>query len=188
MIKLEYNLVNLKKAEKLAVFDLDGTLYKCNSHIEILNLKYNTTIFDSKSLNAFGLVFKKTYLKLLHSLYKKIPIDFIEKFNPGFRESAITLLNEKKKAGFHIIIVSNAPAELIKSAANRLNVDWLQAEIGSKHEVVQKNYYFTELFVCTDNISDMSLLDIANERTIFVTNKTKRRFYQRYPQAILLED
>jgi len=179
----------VKKIEvkKLAVFDLDGTLYKCNSHIEVLNQKYKVRIFDSKFTKVFGKIFNKTYLNILHMLYNRIPTDFINEFAPEFRKSALDLLKQKKKDGYHIVIVSNAPKELIKSAAARLNVDWLQAEIGYKNEVIIKNYNYNKLFVCTDNISDMNLLDLAHEKVIYVTKKTKKIFSKKYPQAYILE-
>ena len=39
--------------EKIAVFDLDGTLYKENSHIEILSEFYKTNIYKSLILKIF---------------------------------------------------------------------------------------------------------------------------------------
>lgn len=45
----------LKKCvEKVAVFDLDGTLYHKNSHIEILNYYYNTSFFTSILFRIFS--------------------------------------------------------------------------------------------------------------------------------------
>jgi phosphoserine phosphatase len=187
MIILTKGIFKKNEFSKLAVFDLDGTLYSCNSHIEILNKRYRFRIFDSIVVKAFGKVFNKTYLKILHLLYNKIPKEFVENFTPEFRESALTLLEEKKSEGYHILIVSNAPKELIKTAASRLNVDWLQAEIGFKDMVVLKNYQYNKLFVCTDNLSDISLLNIADERVIYVTKKTKGIFCEKYPQAQILE-
>ena len=37
--------------EKIAVFDLDGTLYEENSHIEILSKFYKTNIYKSLICN-----------------------------------------------------------------------------------------------------------------------------------------
>jgi phosphoserine phosphatase len=171
----------------LAVFDLDGTLYKCNSHIELLNQRYKVKVFDSIIMKAIGKIWKKGYLKLLYKCYEKVPLEYIENFTPEFRKSALEIMEEKKREGYFIVIVSNAPNELIEAASKRLNVDWLQARIGYKKEVVIQNYNFENLFVCTDNLTDINLLDIASERMIYVTKKTKHVFSERYPDAKLME-
>jgi phosphoserine phosphatase len=176
-----------KEVNKLAVFDLDGTLYKCNSHIELLNKYYGLKVFDCIIAKLFGLVFKTTYLKLLNYFYNRIPNNIKDDFTPEFRISAIQILNAKRENGYEIIIVSNAPSELIRSAAKRLNVDWLRADINRKNEVVSTKYRYNQLFVCTDNTSDMNLLDMANERVIYVSKRTRELFTFKYPGAIIME-
>ncbi|WP_158560808.1 HAD family hydrolase [Paenibacillus contaminans] len=173
-------------SQKLAVFDLDGTLYKCNSHIELLNQRYRARIFDSIFLKAFGKVYSRGYMKLLHYFYNRVPIGYIKKFNPEFRESALEFLKEKKREGYCVVIVSNAPKELIEVAAKRLKLKWLRAEIGQKNKVVLENYSFDKLFVCTDNLSDIDLLDIAHERVIYATKRNISVFSDRYPNATIL--
>ena len=176
-----------KRVNKLAVFDMDGTLYTCNSHMELLNQVYGRRIFDSFAMKVYGKLFGKRYLKLLNDTYERVPKEFIEAFKPEFRKSAIKLLEKKQSEGYHIIIVSNAPKELIEGAAKRLSVNWHRAEINGKDKVVLSEYKYDTLFVCTDNISDMNLLDLAGECAIYVTKKTKTIFSQKYPDAEILE-
>lgn len=188
MINLEEYEENLKKHfDKLAIFDLDGTLYACNSHIEFLNQNYHIKIFNSKLMKLLGLIVPRTHLKILYWLYNK-KIKLVDDFMLDFRESAIHILENKREEGFEIVIISNAPKKLIQSAANRLNVNWLRADIGEKDKVLIRNYNYKYLYVCTDNLTDINLLDLADSKTIYITNKTKKIFLKKYPDAQILEE
>jgi hypothetical protein len=175
------------KIENLAVFDLDGTLYECNSHIELLNAKYRVKFFDSIIMKIIGKLFNDIYLKILMYAYNRVPVEYIREFNIEFRASALELLKKAKNDGFHIVIISNAPKELIEAAAQRLNLEWYRAEIGCKNDIVQNKFEYKYLFVCTDNVSDINLLDLADEKYIFVTNKSKSIFCEKYPNAHFME-
>lgn len=83
--------------EKIAVFDLDGTLYEENSHIEILSKFYKTNIYKSLILKIFYKIFPKYTLKILKKQYDLIPSNFKKNFILPFRESALKLLEKKKK-------------------------------------------------------------------------------------------
>lgn len=176
-----------KRRVDLAVFDLDGTLYRCNSHIEILSDYYGLRLFDCFAARVFGRMFGTAYLRLLTYFYNRIPTDRKSAFSPEFRAGAVRLLRKKQEDGFEVVIVSNAPTELIRSAAERLCVDWLRADVNRKNEAVAAHYAYERLFVCTDNVSDANLLDMADERVIYVSGRTKRFFSRRYPDATLLE-
>jgi len=174
-------------ADKLAVFDMDGTLYNFNSHVEILNQWHGKNIYDTFLMKAYKRIFKESYIKMLYRAYSKIPAEYIKKFNPAFRQSALDILAKKRREGYHISIISNAPEKLIENAAVRLNTDWHKAEYMGKDKVVANNYKYNKLFVCTDNLSDINLLDMADERVIYYTEKTKDIFLKRYPDAKMIK-
>lgn len=176
------------KVMNLAVFDLDGTLYKCNSHIEILNAKYKIKFFDSFFMKIVGKLYNSLYIKILTSAYNRIPKAFIRDFRIEFRKSALELFRKAQSDGFHVVIVSNAPKELIESAAMRLNTEWYRTEIGYKSHLIQSKFEYKNLLVCTDNVSDMNLLDIADQKYIFITKRTKKIFCEEYPSAHFMED
>lgn len=181
------NKCNKVDIDNLAIFDLDGTLYYSNSHIEFLNYKYKYKVFNSKVMKLFGVITPKIYLRILFWFYDRALSESTNEFILEFRKSAIQLLKRKKEEGYKIVIISNAPKELIEAAAKSLDVDWLKAEIGEKDKILLNNYKYKNLYVCTDNISDMNLLDIADSKTIYITNKTQKRFIERYPDAQILE-
>ncbi|WP_373076707.1 HAD family hydrolase [Fusobacterium mortiferum] len=159
---------------KVAIFDLDGTLYLKNSHIEILTEYYNTKFYKSIFFKIFYYIFPNKAQNLLNNRYNKIPDIYKKNFILPFRKSALCLFGELKNKGYEIIIISNAPIELIANAAKRLKVDFKRAEIGKKHLELGRNV--DELIVCTDNLTDLELLKKAKYRYIYVNKKTSKFF------------
>lgn len=164
---------------KIAVFDLDGTLWEVNSHYEILNMFYNTKFWTSfvykclcKALPSVGRSIRDLY-------YERISIDFISSVEFPFNVGIIALLEKKREEGFYIEIVSNAPSEIIiKNAAKRLHCDYLKSDIGNKWSTLKNKFDFRELFVCTDNISDLDLVQKADTYFI-IPRKYVKRFYKK---------
>lgn len=154
------------KKEKIAVFDLDDTLYSGNSHFAILNHYYNTKFFTSISARFLGKFFPALHLKVAYYFYHRIPQADKCKFKLPYRIDVLNLFKQKQQAGYHVVIVSNAPQELLKTAADELDAEWLKAGIGGKADCLKNNYVFGTLFVCTDNKTDLDLLNIADEAVI----------------------
>lgn len=173
--------------KKLAVFDLDGTLYSKNSHIEILSKYYNTNYYNTLICKILFKFFPVIMLKYLNYKYERIPLHIKETFLLPFRKSALKLLEEKRSAGYKIKIISNAPYLLIKNAAKILNVEFAKAQICRKSEILLSEKY-DFLFVCTDNITDIDLLEIADEQYIYINEKTKKYFKKYFKKAILLRE
>lgn len=165
--------------ENLAAFDLDGTLWKGNSHYEILNSYFKTNFYKSFLFRLYRHFFKKNAYELICKKYEKIPKDYASSFLLDFNDEIVALLRQKQKEGYFCIIVSNAPLEILISAANSLNVPYLKAPIGRKKEVLDQNYIYKNLFVCTDNIEDIDLVESSNDRKIIYTNANKKFFNSR---------
>ena len=170
---LEVMMAKIKK-EKIAVFDLDDTLYKGNSHFLCLNEFYRTSIFTSILARLLGKFFPIIHLRIVNYFYDKLPYEYKCIFKLPYRNEVIRLFKSKQQDGYQVVIVSNAPIELIKNAADDLQVEWLKAGIGEKSVCLQEKIACQELFVCTDNKTDLDLLNIADEAVI-TCKPNKRR-------------
>ncbi|MBE6091990.1 MAG: hypothetical protein E7201_02245 [Selenomonas ruminantium] len=154
------------KKGKIAVFDLDDTLYAGNSHFAILNQYFNTNIFTSFLARVIGKLFPSLHLKLAYYFYNKIPQEYKKKFKLSYRLDVLDLFKEKQQNGYYIIIISNAPLELLKTAAVNLQVEYMRSGVGEKSSCLKEKFTFKKLFVCTDNVTDLDLLNIADEAVI----------------------
>lgn len=168
---------------KLAVFDLDDTLYIGNSHFEILNTYYSTRFFTSIPVRALGKFFPKMRLKFINLFYKRIPREYRQHFLLPYRQDVLRLFNKKKQFGDRVIIVSNAPIDLLQAAARDLGVEYVSANVGEKAVTVQKMFDFKQLFVCTDNKTDIDLLSISNEAIITCKKKDQAFFCKVLPNV-----
>ena len=164
---------------KIAIFDLDDTLYDGNSHIEWLCYYYNTSFFKSIIFRAIGKVFPLIHDYIIWKLYELVDDYKKTDFSLPFRQPILKLLREKKEEGFFIVVVSNAPTQLLKNAAQILQVDYLRTEVGEKSLIFQNNYQYKELLVCTDNKTDIDLLLLANFAIITCKRKNQRYFEKR---------
>lgn len=152
--------------EKIAVFDLDDTIYLGNSHFLILNQYYNTNIFTSIIARIMGKFFPRIHLNLAYYFYNKIPQEYKNNFRLSYRMDVMELFKEKSKNGYYMIIISNAPNELLQTVARDLGTDWIRSEIGKKALCLKDRFVYKHLFVCTDNTTDLDLLNIADEAVI----------------------
>lgn len=168
--------------DKIAVFDLDDTLYISNSHIEILSRYYDTKFFKSIAFRIIGKFLPTIHLYIMNKLYFRIPDSYKIKFTLPFNRDITALLFEKKREGYKVIIVSNAPTELIKVASKRLGVDYIKADFSQKGKELCRIYSFGKLFVCTDNKTDIDLLKLADEAVVTCKNKHKSYFEKKVPE------
>ena len=169
--------------KKIAVFDLDGTLWKENSHIHIIEQFYRTRWFSSFFMKVFAHFFPKEYLKLLNHYYKKIPLEYIKGYHLPFRKSAVSLFEQYKEKGFFMLIVSNAPEQIVKQAGERLGIGYLRTDAGEKYSVFSSMYKYEYLMVCTDNRTDLDLLEKADEKYIYASEKN-RKFFEKHISGV----
>jgi len=169
----------LRKVEKLAIFDLDDTLYQGNSHFEILNEYYHTRVFTGIFIRALGKLFPAFRLRLINIFYEHIPIEQRQKFLLPYRQDVLQLLCAKQAEGYEAIIVSNAPKDLLLSAAQDLGLQYISARAHEKAKTICNEIKYNHLFVCTDNKTDTDLLNIADEAVITCKNKHKEYFVKK---------
>ena len=168
-----------EKVEKLAIFDLDDTIYDGNSHFALLNHYYNTCIFTSIFMKVIGKICPYFHMKICYWAYNRIPQNIRRNFVLPYRQRIIKLMNEKRHEGYHLVIVSNAPEELLQAASRRLNVLAVGAEFGKKSKVVKERYCYQKVFVCTDNKTDIDLLQLSDEAVITCKRKNREYFLKR---------
>ena len=166
----------MKYAEKIAVFDLDGTLWDKNSHIEILNAYYKTNFFSSFIFRGISHFFRKQMYKFIWYCYRKIPKEFVFQFKLQFNKETLELLKTTMGENYFCLILSNAPYEIVFHAAERLKIPFLQAPQYQKKKILDENYRYSQLFVCTDNIEDLDLLEASNSRKIIFTKHNAKVF------------
>ena len=92
------------------------------------------------------------------------------------KDDFLNILQEKKREEYLILIVSNAPEELLINAAKNLNVEYLSAPPYLKGDVLKLKYSYKYLFVCTDNKSDLDLLLLSDDAVITCKNRHKPFF------------
>ena len=172
-------LIKMQKIENVSVFDLDGTLWKKNSHLEVLNCYFCTHFYTSLIARFLSRFFPVLWQNKIDKKLKEIPENFISMFDIkklDINRDILNLLEEKRKKS-KIVLMSNAPKEIVKNAGKYFNAETLCSGIGEKASVLKKNYVFDNLFVCTDNKSDSDLLEIADESLFINKKKMKSVFY-----------
>lgn len=154
------------EVENISVFDLDGTLWKKNSHIFMLNMYFHTRFYTGLIARIFSRLFPGFWQKIIDRKFAEIPQAFVSDFdlsNFGIDASIKNIFEEKKKNST-VVIVSNAPEGIVQKASSFFGVEGFHAQAGKKLNVLQKHYKYKNLFVCTDNKTDSDLLESADEK------------------------
>lgn len=87
----------MKKVVKLAVFDLDDTIYNGNSHFLLLNNYYKTNFFTSIFIRVLGKISQRGRMVICNKFYDYIPKEIKSKFSLPYRADVLELLRKKKK-------------------------------------------------------------------------------------------
>jgi hypothetical protein len=178
-----------KKFDKIAVFDLDGTLYRDNSHLVLLNRYYKTTIFTSFLMKLIGKISSLYQLQILYFFYDRIPLEYINQMIFDVRGKVYDVFIEKKNEGFLPVIISNAPYALVNFAAKKFMVEyWFSVQDEKKSIILNKNFLYNELFVCTDNITDLDVIKLANSHLICCKRKDQALFCDCLENPVFLEE
>lgn len=167
------------KMTKLCVFDLDGTLWKINSHVAIVQkYKYRSFYRLVQPVEKIAAhVFPCQYQNYLNTSFDKIPRTFIDNYHFYYRIDARQELEKRKSSGEKIIVISNAPPLILDVVARDLKVECLSAKIGEKDKaLIKKNSKWDRLTVVTDNLSDASLLLLADEAIVYTPARRKASF------------
>lgn len=163
--------------KKIIIFDLDGTLWSVNSHIDIIRQYYKHNYLKQFIYKVFGKCFPNIYLHCINHLFEKIPDAYVNKYCPVFRYDALKLLDIAKIEGYEIIIISLAPQRILDNVAKRLKLPVLKGMPGRKSEVLRRYYKNWErLVVVTDNISDCDMVKMSDKAIIYTMPKYIKKF------------
>lgn len=151
------------KQQKIAIFDIDGTIFRKNLQFELINELSWMDVFPRKvrdqivSLYTNWLEHKGTYEQ-----YRAALVDLYEKYIQGCKLSDVerasrgvvnfhqdrtyvfaeSLIKKLKKENYHIIAVSGSPIEIVREYNRRhLHFD---AVFGSVYCLNEKNVYTGE--------------------------------------------
>lgn len=163
----------------ICVFDLDGTLWKNNSHVEIVGNyrygKYYKLLQPMEKIVAH--LCPRYYQKYLDSSILKIPVEFVSQYLFNYRQDAINEMKARKALGEKIIVISNAPCIILESSARYLQVECLYAAVGEKKKaLIDRIHKWDKLTVVTDNLTDADLLSLADEAIIYTPRRRLAKF------------
>jgi hypothetical protein len=152
----------MRTYNSIAVFDLDGTLWVENSHLYILNQYYKTSFFNSIYFKILYKIFPWKMQTYIDRKIAPVPKDFIDGLNYTYNRDVLELLHKKEKECDKVLIITNAPAQIVAFASSKFSVTALHAPIGKKLNVLREYCSYNSLFVCTDNRSDHDLIKASN--------------------------
>lgn len=179
-------MTHLYNIDKLAIFDLDDTLIYGNSHLEVIN-QYSNFRYDSIVFKVIGKITPRIYKAIIDKRFEKLSDEKINQFRPNFNKNTLELLMEKRGNGYEVFVISNAPQKLIDRICELIDVKGFSAKVGRKHEILEGNFRYNKLSVCTDNKSDLSILELASERYVYVNKKTEHFFKEKIPNSTFWE-
>jgi hypothetical protein len=157
--------------DSVAVFDLDGTLWRENSHLFILDKFYNTSFYNSLYFKILYKVLPSLMQKYINRKIMYVPNEFIYRLNYTYNNDILNLLHKKKQT-CEVLIISNAPQCIVDYASHIFGIVALNAPIGKKLQILKSYCSFNHLFVCTDNRADCDLLSVADD-FYFIKKKDK---------------
>lgn len=161
----------MKKQNKVAIFDIDGTIFRSSLLIEITEALIEKNIFPSNSKNIYMRPYKNwsnrkdSYEKYIDSLvlafvknikgvdsneFSKVAREVISAKKDRVYRYTRDLIKELKKKGFFLLAISQSPKELVQSFGKKLGFD----KVYGRDYEVDKNKKFTGKILSLDLISD----------------------------------
>jgi len=150
----------MNKQSKIAIFDIDGTIFRKNLHFELINELSWLSVFPKKARNRLVELYTnwldhkgvyEQYRRSLVDLYavhikgctredvikaSKIVVPFYAERTYVFAED---LIKKLKKEKYHIIAVSGSPSEIVEEY-NRQHLKF-DAVFGSVYEIDDNGFY-----------------------------------------------
>jgi len=159
---------------KVCVTDLDGTLWKENSEVCIVEKYYNNKKYSGIRGKIWGKINLNSLVESLNKDFDRIPEEYVRSFSLNTNPSVLDILDKYKKKGFEILILSNAPSLIVDYGMKILKARGYHCEIGKKAKVLRNIYPSIDYLVTiSDNKSDEDLFEISDEGIVII-NRGRR--------------
>lgn len=160
----------MKSPNRIAIFDIDGTIFRSSLLIELVEALINNGLFPLKTKNIYASAYKdwsnrqgsyedyidavvvafKKYIKgISHEAYLKIAKQVVADNKDRVYRYTRDLIKDLKKKNYYLLAISNSPKEIVQSFCHELGFDKVY---GREYEVVNK--IFTGETLHLDLISD----------------------------------
>jgi len=158
------------KKDKLAIFDIDGTIFRKNLHFELITELVYSGVFKKTSREEIQSLYGKwVNQKHTYEEHRDRMVDLYRKNIVGCKKVQIKkaaqkvvslnaqrvyiftkeLIKKLRKEGYCLVVISGSPIEIVKEYAENLNFDKF---FGSIYELDEKGFYTgEELFVPVDD-------------------------------------
>ena len=196
----------------LAVFDLDGTLVRCNTLFAFARWacrrNFTCWLADSPISKVVDLLFPKMRFRrrLFFAAIRRfddrelahLSSIFCRDILPRYaRRSALSLLIALQEKGWTTLLVSAAPDVLVREVARIYGFsEWRASKYqngeladdltGKKLSAIQAFAPWERLYAVTDNKSDLALLRMADYRRIYC-GRHRRWWLARFPKDEVFE-
>jgi len=158
------------KKSKVAIFDIDGTIFRSSLLIELVEALINNGLFPLKTKNIYASAYKdwsnrqgsyedyinavivayeKNIKGVSHEAYLKITKQVVTDNKDRVYRYTRDLIKDLKKKNYYLLAISNSPKEVVQSFCHELGFDKVY---GREYEVVDKR--FTGQILHLDLISD----------------------------------
>lgn len=159
--------------QKVAIFDIDGTIFRSSLLIEITEALINEKVFSIKARNGYIKEYKKwtertgtyedyimavvrTFLKNIkgvkHSDFSKVAKKVIALNNNKVYVYTRDLVKKLKQKGYYLLAISNSPQEMVQGFCKKLGFDKTYGRI---YEIGKDDKY-TGNILFLDLITDKS--------------------------------
>lgn len=154
------------KKNKLAIFDIDGTIFRKNLHFELITELVYSGVFTKTSKEEIQSLYGKwVNQKHTYEQHRDKMVDLYRKNIVGCKESQIKkaaqkvvslnaqrvyiftkdLIKKLRGEGYYLVVISGSPIEIVKEYAEHLKFDKF---FGSIYELDEKGFYTGgEIFV-----------------------------------------
>ena len=171
----------MKKSKRIAIFDIDGTIFRSSLLIELVNVLIQEGLFSEKVKNIYTKAYKKwsnregSYDDYINAVVKAFEINIQGVNNKVFKKIAKKvvlnnrdrvyrytrdLVKELKKKNYYLLAISNSPKEIVQDFCKELGFD---SFYGRVYEI--NNNKFTGKTLHLDLISNKSkMLKYALEK------------------------
>jgi HAD superfamily hydrolase (TIGR01490 family) len=160
----------MKSPNRIAIFDIDGTIFRSSLLIELVEALINNKLFPAKAKNIYAAAYKdwsnrqgsyEDYINAVvtafmkhikgvsHEAYLKIAKQVVSDNKDRVYRYTRDLIKDLKNKNYYLLAISSSPKEIVQSFCHELGFDKVY---GREYEVINK--VFTGQMLHVDLISD----------------------------------